>query len=620
MEKHAPHVVVIHGVGDPRPGETAANLAAGLGRYDHGRSGACITEVTWNTPRIHPLKRSRGGLALITSAGLTQRLGLRHLLTATSLHVPNTRAGRVGRSCLAAHRVSVTALAVFLAVSVPFLIGVSVLESVDLDIFYYKVTWSVIWKVYVALFGTALATGMMAARTLKLPAAVLGRTVLMTVLYPVGLVLSGTTTLPWFLLFLTTAFLGPLFLLAVVSYLVKGGAESGEFITTLIAIYLGALVVAAGLRAILGTPLKVYSDIVQYLSSSRFRAETHTTLKKVLEGIEPGRPVVIVGHSLGSMIAIDYATTARACDLRSVTAIITCGSPLSRFFCRFFADRYLPPSTIRTLIRRKRPHLLWLNMHQPFDYVGGRVFPGHSDLDHRLRFSRRLHTGYFGNESFLRRLSSVLSEAVTSRNPSAALEIGGELLPEHESVVRQSLLLSAWYWRPLLTLMMLGVLAAAQGVSQGVYDFQVNERAVVVAERFWVARFHHESVSSSVSGDREEYSYTLINPIGEEIGTIPTSCDYAGFLNVEYDAAVNVTIVVLTIPGTADTTLYLDELGPDPCDEYPDTVRGWILHFVKLAGLTMLLGVSMGWFSIGAICAVLGLFLGVYPWPGKSRL
>lgn len=91
---------------------------------------------------------------------------------------------------------------------------------------------------------------------------------------------------------------------------------------------------AVGLRKVknfLPSALDALVDLPLYLSDEKGAAIRHLVKEKVEEAIsnEPGKGVVLVGHSLGSVVAFDVVNEyIKEGDGRKIKALITMGSPL----------------------------------------------------------------------------------------------------------------------------------------------------------------------------------------------------------------------------------------------------------------------------------------------------
>ena len=131
---------------------------------------------------------------------------------------------------------------------------------------------------------------------------------------------------------------------------------SGKFSETLSNFWLSFLIlvgiaVVAGLHILLrglwvGTMLKVMLDITRYMGSPEYRA---TLLKAFDEEIShmrsrgEGHGFVLYAHSLGSVIALDSIVNSRVWQPDDEVQLITLGSPIARFFIRFFPGYLFRP-------------------------------------------------------------------------------------------------------------------------------------------------------------------------------------------------------------------------------------------------------------------------------------
>lgn len=108
-----------------------------------------------------------------------------------------------------------------------------------------------------------------------------------------------------------------------------------------------------------------WKDVELYLTNPTARA---TVMSQVVEQL-PGSPQVVVGHSLGSVVALEALGIAP--DHKQPELFVTLGSPLRHQFIR----NHLRASTRKII--RQRP-FAWLNVHDH----GDPVTASHS-LDHR---------------------------------------------------------------------------------------------------------------------------------------------------------------------------------------------------------------------------------------------
>jgi hypothetical protein len=195
-----------------------------------------------------------------------------------------------------------------------------------------------------------------------------------------------------------------------------GGDRLGIFL-------LPVSIVAAGLifgvtSFLLSGPLKVVSDIVRYLGHPEYRARIHAALIARLEDLEP-QPVVIVAHSLGSVIAVDSLLAyPEAWSRFPRLRILTCGSPLRRLFQRFFPATYPAPAASFHLLRQTYADVAWTNLFRPLDYVGARLGQAEGIRDIGLPQRYRLHIGYWTDVHLARTVDELVGDPKsTVRSP-----------------------------------------------------------------------------------------------------------------------------------------------------------------------------------------------------------
>lgn len=118
--------------------------------------------------------------------------------------------------------------------------------------------------------------------------------------------------------------------------------------------------------------LKIAADIVRYLGDREYAESLQRQVVRWLLGFTGMgiRHVVLVTHSLGSVVAVD--TLRQVQGARDVVSVVlyTSGSPLRRYFHRFFPGAYPHPLQLLRQFRRVLPGLLWVNIFRPGDEVG----------------------------------------------------------------------------------------------------------------------------------------------------------------------------------------------------------------------------------------------------------
>src|ERR1700722_13367371 len=76
-------------------------------------------------------------------------------------------------------------------------------------------------------------------------------------------------------------------------------------------------------------------------------------------------------HSLGTVIAVDFLAQLppEILEVKRVT-LVTMGSPLQRYFCRFFPGIYASPMTLDAFFRANIPAFRWINIYRKSDPIG----------------------------------------------------------------------------------------------------------------------------------------------------------------------------------------------------------------------------------------------------------
>ncbi|MBY3316601.1 MULTISPECIES: hypothetical protein [Rhizobium] len=122
--------------------------------------------------------------------------------------------------------------------------------------------------------------------------------------------------------------------------------------------------------------VKVLSDLTFYVGDASHRS---SLLRHLGKKLPPDRPfaghLVLVGHSLGSVIAVDYLrSNIEAFGHAKSVTLITMGSPLRRLMHWLFPASYPHPGELLSAFSNSLPNFVWLNIYRPFDPIGGKLF------------------------------------------------------------------------------------------------------------------------------------------------------------------------------------------------------------------------------------------------------
>lgn len=255
----------------------------------------------------------------------------------------------------------------------------------------------------------------------------------LTCLSPVMMVLTAPLSVSWLFIGALVCFFGLFGLVAFGLYwLLPNGPVFTVFDDFTIAPYvLGAIAILAllqGVRFLLARawhegPVKILLDITRYVGEPEYRHGTLRDLAGFVHDRQADSPqLVIVAHSLGSVIALDYLCNWRTGDSDRDVTLITLGSPYRRFFLRWLPgvlfDRR-PVNTVRR-IRARHRSFRWVNVYRPWDYVGTSLpVPDAAFANRSTRQFLRLngHGNYWGDDVVLSTIEAALATLPSSAAP-----------------------------------------------------------------------------------------------------------------------------------------------------------------------------------------------------------
>lgn len=121
--------------------------------------------------------------------------------------------------------------------------------------------------------------------------------------------------------------------------------------------------------------LKVLLDIFRYIGRVGYREAIQLHMDALIRERfaigGPERPIYILSHSLGTVIALDSLLSSGEWDGDAHITLITLGSPLRRFFMRFFPGLFFPASATKAAAAvSARMNFRWINCYRPLDQVG----------------------------------------------------------------------------------------------------------------------------------------------------------------------------------------------------------------------------------------------------------
>ena len=174
-------------------------------------------------------------------------------------------------------------------------------------------------------------------------------------------------------------------------------------------------------------PIKVLLDIARYVGEPRYREKTLLKLEGFIRDKQASSDsLVIVGHSLGSVIALDYLRNWCEADPNRRVWLITLGSPYRRFFLSWLPGILFDQSTNQTAvsINEKFHTFRWLNIFRPWDYIGKSLqLEAHTaGLDRSTGQYRRIdgHSDYWSDDIVLATIKAALT-SVPQPSPRATV-------------------------------------------------------------------------------------------------------------------------------------------------------------------------------------------------------
>lgn len=435
--------LAIHGVGNQEPGEIKRALEEVLANSSF-EATVDVEEFNWNQLADHsPFARNRfydtywllGRTAYNISAAA--RMGI-----ATGVN----RVDRgVGSLQYVLHRLSqwLVAAGISLSVTAPLLqLAVVVpsawygLSSLPMGAF----GWLLKAPLAIAYLIAIGAAAILIMGALRLPLAMslqplvaAMRSVLLLVIQPGLVALSGLFALDWRAYSESASFIGFAIIgVSVIGYLANViGSEpfgGGVILLILTGAILSALVLMWVLRRLsphfFGGPIKVLLDIFRYLGEPHYRGRIQAALDQAIRearsSVVGDAPIVLVAHSLGTVIAVDSLINSGAWERSDRVLLVTMGSPLRRFFLNAFPGALFPSSVrgIAAAIVGRVRQLRWLNVYRPWDYIGTALGLNRAAVGRDLttrQWGRVVtsHTDYWGDAEVLQAVSSGLQDLST---------------------------------------------------------------------------------------------------------------------------------------------------------------------------------------------------------------
>ena len=162
-------------------------------------------------------------------------------------------------------------------------------------------------------------------------------------------------------------------------------------------------------------------DVMMYLArAAALRQFVHNTVIQACKQ-RPAEPLVIIAHSLGGVIAYDYAADPAFIDRPPIDLLVTMGSQVALFaeyglFQGSTSPAESGPLAHRPIYKAPRRCGQWLNFYDPADFLSfpiGRVFPGAAEGDQVCPAGKPFpasHSAYWDNNQ--------LYEAIAAAYPA----------------------------------------------------------------------------------------------------------------------------------------------------------------------------------------------------------
>jgi hypothetical protein len=138
------------------------------------------------------------------------------------------------------------------------------------------------------------------------------------------------------------------------------------------------VVILAQCGKLLVTPIiKVVLDVFRYAGDSEYRARLLSDLGRILAGslnkLSADDTLYLLGHSLGSVILVDFLLNVLKERPRCAIVLVTGGSPIRRHFASFFPAQFFPVSPRETAVHFKAifGRFSWINVYRRRDPIGG---------------------------------------------------------------------------------------------------------------------------------------------------------------------------------------------------------------------------------------------------------
>jgi hypothetical protein len=364
-------VFLVHGVGDAKPGTFTGAVRPMLQAF--GLDAQQVQEFNWHSLVGRPVKEPSWYSAKITKAYLSSIMLTFRVTTINDIAAGGSRKKITVAFGLIADGLILSWCLLFVLFLAGCLVGTSDLIG---PLFLF------LWKAFTVIFVLGLIIGIFFSFSAKDGSHF--RRILVSMLRPIIFVSYAP-----FLFSLGQSLTQLAIIIVAVSassafvfpFIYSGDSHSFQIGLAMssagLALGIVGFLLSFSLIVVFAPVLKVVSDIFRYSGNSRYRESLHRGLisASLTLGALKGCRVFLVGHSLGSVIILNSLLRKdNPWGEAEEIVLVTMGSPLYRFFHRFFSESCPSPADIGKRLITKGPLKIWINIFRPFDPVGTSIF------------------------------------------------------------------------------------------------------------------------------------------------------------------------------------------------------------------------------------------------------
>lgn len=304
-------------------------------------------------------------------------------------------------------------------------------------------------------------------------------------------------------------------------------------------LFLLGIAVVAGLHILLrqlwvGVLLKVLLDITRYMGSPEYRAKLLEEFDRKISQIRfrgEGHRFVLYAHSLGSVIALDSIVNSEIWQPYDEVQLVTFGSPIARFFIRFFPGYLFPPSIrdASNVAARRLGRFSWINIYRRWDYVGTRLGLETAKVGLEVCTGQRskiasAHLGYWEDERVLHFFKNSLTQVVpVLTDKTTAYEVDYSLPAAHTDTSQYRVARMVRKSAILVVLLVIGIAGFNFIQSRGAWMQSIDQEIVEIqrqGERGIAAVTYYRTIEGS--GEDRSYLHHFMFELPEPYGELPS--------------------------------------------------------------------------------------------------